>query len=166
MTSLCSGERVEKYSLRVNAYGTLDELQASIGLARAACENSKVKLALKELEQQLVLVMAEVSSSKVTIHTVGEKTVMELEQKIDQYCLDGYNFSGFVLPGERLGAAAIHLARTVSRRAERLIWKLSTKEPVEQPLLNYINRLSDYLYILSQCELTGRMKDCEQRERP
>ena len=155
-TALHGGQRIHKYSARVEAYGTLDELQASIGFSRAICEVPEVKRSLKELEQQLVLVMAEVASSKGAASMIKETDVTKMEQEMDRLCDKGYGFSGLVLPGDNLAGAALHLARTVARRAERLIFALAAEEHVEQPVLNYINRLSDYLFILSQCELRNR----------
>lgn len=152
-TSLYSGERIEKASLRVEAFGTLDELQAAVGLARASSKDQKVRAALKEVEQQLVLLMTEISSSRLKNYAIKETDVSEIEQKIDQFYLAEHEFLGFVLPGEDFGSATLHLARTIARRAERLIWKLSKKTTIEQPVLSYINRLSDFLFVLSQYEL-------------
>lgn len=154
-TSLYSGERTEKYSLRVEAYGTLDELQAVIGLARAACKNPEVKAALEEKERQLVPVMAEIASPQSKKAMVFESDVTKLEQEIDSFSAMCGGFSGFVLPGESLPSAALHMARAVARRAERRVCELASKERVEQPVLCYINRLSDFLYVLSQCESGG-----------
>ena len=157
-TSLYGGEITEKHSLRVDAYGTLDELQASVGFARALCEVSEVRQALKESERQLILLMTEVSSSKLTVHMIKEDDVKRMEQEIDRLCSKGFGFSGFVLPGECLRSAALHLARTIARRAERRIFALAAYELVQQPVLNYLNRLSDYLFVLSQCELKSTKK--------
>ncbi|MCL1828552.1 MAG: cob(I)yrinic acid a,c-diamide adenosyltransferase [Oscillospiraceae bacterium] len=152
-TSLYGGERTEKHSLRVEAYGTLDELQAAVGLARSVCEDTQVKKALKEIEQQLVNVMTQTASPNAAVSMIKDSDVTDLERETDRLCSDGCGFSGFVLPGENLPFAALHFARTVARRAERRMFALAAQEPVDRPVLNYINRLSDYLFALSRQEL-------------
>ena len=151
-TSLYTGERVDKGSLRVETYGTLDEFQAFIGLARTQCKKQEVRKALREIEVQLVQLMAEVASLNGVKQEITEDMVTSLELEIDRFCEDQPAFTGLALPGETPGVAALHLARTVVRRAERLLWRLSEREPVGKPLLNYVNRLSDYCYALARYE--------------
>ncbi|MDR1193779.1 MAG: cob(I)yrinic acid a,c-diamide adenosyltransferase [Peptococcaceae bacterium] len=151
-TSLYSGERVLKSSLRVEAYGTLDELQAALGLARAFCQATEVRDMILRLEEALVPVMSEVATLGDKSDFVFAGTVEELEKEIDRFSAPLPPFRAFVLPGERQGSAALHMARTVARRAERLLWRLSEQEGVGRPLLLWLNRLSDFCFTLARFE--------------
>jgi cob(I)alamin adenosyltransferase len=151
-TSLYSGERVPKSSIRVEAYGALDELQAVLGLARTCCHKKAVNETILKLEDLLVSVMGEVASQEGKGDVVSASMVENMETEIDLFSDPLPPALNFVLPGESQGSAALHIARTVARRAERLLWRLSEQETVGKPLMLWMNRLSDCLFALSRYE--------------
>ncbi len=151
-TSLYSGQRVRKDSLRVETYGTIDELQASLGLARSLCTDSGVKDTVLTMETLLVTAMAEVATVGDCKACIGAEEVKRLEEAIDRFYAPLPPVRGFVLPGASPGSAALHVSRTVARRAERLLWRLHAEEPVPEALLLFFNRLSDLCFALARCE--------------
>jgi cob(I)alamin adenosyltransferase len=154
-TSLGSGERRKKYDLRVAAYGTLDEVNAAIGLARVHTSGTDPALdaVLARIQNDLFDVEADLCLSTKgpggARMTVTEAQVAWLEQQIDQLNADLAPLRSFILPGGRPTAAYLHLARTVCRRAERLMVELADQpgEDVTAAALKYVNRLSDYLFV-------------------
>ena len=148
-TSLYTGERVPKDSLRVEAYGTVDELQAFIGVARAAVEDEEVSADLESVESDLVSVMAQLASTDGK-QRVTEDDVVKAEGMCDKYSerVDARGFK-FVLPGESPASAALHVARTVARRSERRVLSYADTEPVDSALLRYLNRISDLLFAMA-----------------
>jgi cob(I)alamin adenosyltransferase len=154
-TSLGSGERRKKYDLRVAAYGTLDEVNAAIGLARVHASGIDLALdaVLARIQNDLFDVEADLCLSTKgpggARMTVTEAQVAWLEQQIDQLNADLAPLRSFILPGGRPTAAYLHLARTVCRRAERLMVELADQpgEDVTAAALKYVNRLSDYLFV-------------------
>ncbi len=151
-TSLYSGQRVRKDSLRVETYGTIDELQAALGLARSLCTDSGVKDTVFTVETLLITAMAEVSTIGDCRSCIGADEVKLLEEAIDRVYADLPPMRGFVVPGGNAGSAALHVSRTVARRAERLLWRLHAEEPVPEALLLFFNRLSDLCFALARCE--------------
>ncbi|MDE5905962.1 cob(I)yrinic acid a,c-diamide adenosyltransferase [Muribaculaceae bacterium Isolate-039 (Harlan)] len=163
MTSLVGGKRVAKNSPRVNAYGTLDELNAHIGLVQAHCAqlDNFVTATLLSINNTLFNLGAYLATPPApapaddselpqSLRVIPDR-IAELEQQIDT--LDGSvpEQRTFILPGGSIGAAHAHVARTVCRRAEREILNLAdTGEAVAPIVLTYINRLSDYLFILAR----------------
>lgn len=168
-TSLVGGQRVLKCSQRVEAYGTVDELNSHIGmLAEMLYEKSKSKETdfdihdnfyklyeqLKKLQNRLFVVQTllatedEATYSKLT--PLDSEATSETEKLIDN--MDGLlpKLKSFVIPGGSIESAQAHIARTVCRRAERSIVKLAQEEPVEESIMNFINRTSDYLFVLSR----------------
>jgi cob(I)alamin adenosyltransferase len=153
-TSLGSGERRKKYDLRVDAYGTLDEVNAVIGLARlhAAGDEAldsmlaRIQNDLFDVEADLCLAAKGPGGARLT---VTEMQVNWLEQAIDTLNADLTPLKSFVLPGGSPAACWLHLARTVCRRAERLMVALNDKpdEGVSPAALKYVNRLSDFLFV-------------------
>lgn len=148
MTSLATGERVPKYSLRVCAYGDIDELQAAIGLARSLVSEEDAREVLLSVGKKLYSVMSELALRGVQQY-VFESDVEELEQLIDKYAEYLPKKFTFSVPGESPASAALHLARTVCRRCERSVLALEEKEDVEEELMKYLNRVSDLMYVLS-----------------
>jgi cob(I)alamin adenosyltransferase len=159
-TALATGARRAKFDLRVCAYGTVDETNACIGMARLHCasEDPELDAMLGRIQNDLFDLGAELASPDT-----GEKLAWEplrivqvqvdrLEAEIDQLNRPLGTLRSFVLPGGTPGAAHLHLARTVSRRAERLMVELSQGEgeSVAQPALKFINRLSDFLFVASR----------------
>jgi cob(I)alamin adenosyltransferase len=158
-TGLGTGARRKKYDLRVAAYGTIDEANAAIGIARLHTgEDASLDGALERIQNDLF----DVGADLCTPHqgkgpggarlTVTDKQVAWLESEIDRLNADLSPLRSFVLPGGSAAAAYLHLARTVCRRAERLIAELKDAkgESVTAELLQYVNRLSDYLFVASR----------------
>lgn len=151
-TSLYTGERVQKSSLRVEAYGTIDELQAFLGLARVHVKNKKVQTELLDIEHTLWTLMADVASlgqgAKIT-----DQQVKHLEKVIDKFDEQLEPLVNFVIPGDHISSSYLHVARTVARRAERALWRvLDSGEEVHESNVKYLNRLSDLCFILSRVE--------------
>ncbi|HZP79254.1 MAG TPA: cob(I)yrinic acid a,c-diamide adenosyltransferase [Pseudolabrys sp.] len=153
-TSLGSGERRKKYDLRVASYGTLDEVNAVLGLVRLHTQDDvPFDAALGRIQNDLFDVEADLCLSEKgpggARLTVTDAQVDWLEQEIDRFNADLAPLRSFVLPGGRPAAAYLHLARTVCRRAERLMVELHDVpgEEVSAPSLKYVNRLSDFLFV-------------------
>jgi cob(I)alamin adenosyltransferase len=158
-TALGSGRRIAKYDLRVEAYGTLDEANAAIGLARLHTRQSDPALdaMLARIQNDLFDLGAELCFPDETKDARGrlavtDAQVVRLEGEIDELNRELQPLRSFVLPGGSPAASFLHLARTVSRRAERLMVALATRpnEPVGPAALRYINRLSDFLFVASR----------------
>ena len=157
-TALGSGERRPKFDLRIEAYGTVDETNACIGVARlsVALEDADVDAMLGRIQNDLFDLGADLctpdTGAKLEYEPlrVVAAQVDRLEAEIDRLNADLQPLRSFVLPGGTAAAAALHVARTVSRRAERLIVHLAQTEPVGEPALKYMNRLSDFLFVASR----------------
>lgn len=158
-TALGSGRRIVKYDLRVEAYGTLDETNAAIGLARLHTRQSDPALdaMLARIQNDLFDLGAELCFPEETKDARGrlavtDAQVVRLEGEIDELNRELQPLRSFVLPGGSPAASFMHLARTVSRRAERLMVALAARpnEPVGPAALRYINRLSDFLFVASR----------------
>jgi cob(I)alamin adenosyltransferase len=158
-TALGSGRRVAKYDLRVECYGTLDETNAAIGLARVHTKESNAALdaMLARIQNDLFDLGAELcypdeSKDARGRLSVSDAQVERLEGEIDTLNRELQPLRSFVLPGGTPAASFLHLARTVSRRAERLMVALSSRanEPVGEAALRYINRLSDFLFVAAR----------------
>jgi len=151
-TGLWSGERICKDSPRVEAYGTIDELSSALGMARHLCMQDNVLCAIEYIQRLLFRVAGELASMSMPfdnpINEDDEKTIEdktnELEMRIP--------IRSFVMPGMTGGSAALDLARTIARRAERRVVALSRIEHVSPVLLRILNRLSDYIYMLAREE--------------
>jgi cob(I)alamin adenosyltransferase len=159
LTALGSGERVPKHSLRIAAYGTVDETNACVGLARLALAAepkldamlARVQNDLFDLGADLTVPVREGKPQRERLR-VSDAQVERLEAEIDDLNAELSPLTSFVLPGGSAGAAALHLARTVCRRAERGMVALASEagEQVSAPALKYINRLSDLLFVASR----------------
>jgi cob(I)alamin adenosyltransferase len=153
-TALFGGQRVSKAHLRIETYGTVDELNAYIGLVRDQEVNQKRKAVLVEVQDRLFTVGAilatEPGNTKVKVPALSEVDITFLEKEID--AMDGElpPMRFFVLPGGHPSVSFCHVARTVCRRAERLVVALNDQEPIDPLVIKYINRLSDYLFQLSR----------------
>lgn len=152
LTSLGTGERFSKASFRVEAYGTIDELQAVLGVCRAFATHESVRKHLYDLEKDLWLLMADVSSLGQE-PMITEARIEALEQIIDKYSEKLPPLTAFIVPGNNQSSAFLHQARTVVRRAERALWRLKEQnEPVHDVNVKYLNRLSDCCYMLARVE--------------
>jgi cob(I)alamin adenosyltransferase len=159
-TALGSGERVPKHALRIAAYGTVDETNASLGMVRVHLSSGDAVLdaQIVRIQNDLFDLGADLcvpdrgAKPEHEALRVTDAQVKRLEEEIDAMNSELKPLRSFVLPGGTPGAAALHVARTVCRRAERLMVELAAQpnEPVGAPALKYINRLSDYLFVASR----------------
>jgi cob(I)alamin adenosyltransferase len=156
-TGLGGGQRVPKDSTRIAAYGTVDELNSHIGSALAAGLNDAIAGPLRAIQNELFhlgsdLCVLEEDKAKMPVPRIEERHVAALEALMDRLTDELPPLENFVLPGGSPGAAALHVARTVCRRAERLVVALSRKEAVGPFALRYLNRLSDALFVMARHE--------------
>lgn len=153
-TSLLSGTRVSKSSDRVEAYGTLDELNAVVGCLRDALSGEQVRDILLEVQENLFVaeaLIAEDPDRRVTgLPVLSEKSIAALEQEIDTMTAQMPPLASFILPGGDPDVSRCHLARTVCRRAERSVIRLHLTSPVPDIIIRYLNRLSDYFFVLAR----------------
>jgi cob(I)alamin adenosyltransferase len=155
-TSLGDGSRQPKHALRVAAYGTVDETNAAVGLARLHMRaDPEADAMLARIQNDLFdlgadLCTPEAPNPKYPPLRVLQAQVDRLEAEIDRVNERLQPLNSFVLPGGSAAAAHLHLARTVCRRAERLMTELAAAEPVNPVAVRYINRLSDHLFVLSR----------------
>ncbi len=153
-TSLFGGKRVSKSELRIEAYGTVDELNAHIGLVRDQPVNAATKDVLIEIQDRLFtigsILATEPGNTRVKTPTLAEADIQFLEKQIDNMEATLPPMKSFVLPGGHPSVSFCHIARTVCRRAERLVIALNQQESVDQLAIKYLNRLSDYLFVLSR----------------
>jgi cob(I)alamin adenosyltransferase len=151
-TSLVGGTRVSKTELRIEAYGTVDELNSYIGLLRDQEVNNSRKDILKEIQDRLFtigsILASEPEQTKKRIPDLHESDVELLEKEMDKMdeSLEPMRF--FILPGGHQSVSFGHLARTVCRRAERIVLRLAQETEVNELVIKYLNRLSDYLFVL------------------
>lgn len=154
-TALFDGTRVRKSDPRVDAYGHVDELNATIGLARAACADAAIAARLEQLQRDLFALGSRLAdptariAGRVTKAALSEPDVARLEAWIDEAEAELPPIRRFILPGGSPAGAMLHLARTICRRAERHIVQLDG-EGLEPVVLAYVNRLSDLLFVLAR----------------
>ncbi|MBI4531294.1 MAG: cob(I)yrinic acid a,c-diamide adenosyltransferase [Candidatus Latescibacteria bacterium] len=154
-TSLFGGGRVAKDDLRVEAYGAIDELNAFIGLTITAITEQDLRDLLCQIQEELFTLGADLATpggtpARAGVPTVRPEQVATLERTIDQLEGEIDPLRSFILPGGAEGAALLHVARTVCRRAERGVVTLSRAETINQGVLQYLNRLSDLLFTLAR----------------
>jgi ATP:cob(I)alamin adenosyltransferase len=152
-TRLFTGEQVTKDDMRVQTYGTLDEFQAQLGMARSLMQDQKLACIVYGIQQDISSACAELASNPETFsrlkRRVGQKEAAELEKHIDALVAAYGLPDGFIIPGRSSESAAVHVARTVCRRGERLIVMLNREVKEFDDLLVYFNRLSDFLFVLA-----------------
>lgn len=153
-TGLFGGARVPKHHIRIESYGTVDELNSYIGLVRHRDIDSRQKEMLGEVQDRLFtigsILASDPSKSNLSVPDLHPSDVERLEQEIDHMNATLPEMRSFVLPGGNDTVAFCHVARCVCRRAERLAVLLNDSEPVQPLVLIYLNRLSDYLFVLSR----------------
>ena len=153
-TSLIGGTRVPKHHMRIEAYGTVDELNSYIGLIRDQQIDEKTKTLLIEIQDRLFTIGSSLASdpekSKMKIPDLKEEDIALLEQEMDKMNEVLPEMRSFVLPGGHTTVSFCHIARCVCRRAERLTIHLSENSYVAELVIKYLNRLSDYLFVLSR----------------
>lgn len=163
-TGLYGGERVSKDHARIRTYGTLDELNAVVGLVLSDSSlPPELRARLVRIQSELFTLGAELATPRgkeLKMTLLAEADVTRLEGEIDQMETQLPPLKSFILPGGSVGAAQLHLARTVSRRAERELVVLHRAEPVRPTVLQYLNRISDYFFVCARyVNLTAGISD-------
>ena len=154
-TSLFGGKRVEKHNIKIEAYGTVDELLAYMGLVRDFSEG-ETKNVIISIQNTLLNIGSHLATPKENekaqskLPTVSQEDISLLENEMDRMTAEQPPFTNFVLPGGHPSVSHCHVARTICRRAERRISTLNELEEIDTILKVYINRLSDYLFMLSR----------------
>lgn len=150
-TSLVGGARVSKASLRVTAFGDVDEVNSLLGVARTFLADQEMTAELGKIQNELFILGADLASPMdVPLRRVDETLIHELEQLIDRLLEELEPLQEFILPGGSQAGALLHLARTVARRAERSVVLLAEQEPINSQALIYLNRLSDFLFVAAR----------------
>ncbi len=153
LTSLVGGKRVSKASARVEAYGDVDELNSVLGIVRAEVKDDEIKKIINEIQNDLFIIGADLASPpEIQVPRIKEERIIELEKTIDKLLEELDPLKEFILPSGSGGGHYLHLARTVSRRAERRIVMLMEEEQLNENVLVYINRLSDLLFVMARIE--------------
>lgn len=154
-TGLIGGSRVKKFNIRLEAYGTVDELNSYIGVVRSMQPDEQADRILESIQHKLFVIGANLASDE-TVQLIkqqlpcGKADIELLENEMDRMIAALPPLNHFILPGGCQASSFCHVARTVCRRAERRIVELSEKAEVDANLIKYINRLSDYLFVLSR----------------
>lgn len=153
-TSLYAGKRISKANIRVEAYGSVDELNSAIGVALAHLGSEELKSELIKIQSDLFEIGGRLSnptrSKNLKLGNHLKKRVKNFEKTIDKLAAGLPKLSNFILPGGGKAGSFLHLARTVSRRAERRIVKLAEEENVDLEIIIYMNRLSDLLFMMAR----------------
>ena len=154
-TGLFGGGRVRKSDARVEAYGEVDEANAALGAARAALSDPELDAELGRIQSELFAIGAELASphgaaARRAVPPIDPAWAARLEQAMDRWDAELPELRSFVLPGGTAGAAALHLARGVCRRAERRVVSLAAQAEVDPTALVYLNRLSDFLFVAAR----------------
>lgn len=156
-TALGGGQRVPKDDLRVEAYGTVDELNSVIGVAVAMGLCEKLTNEIKRIQNELFdlgsdLCFLEEDKKKWSLPQIEDRHITALESMIDEMTAVVGPLENFILPGGTLGASQLHVARTVCRRAERIVSTLAREQGIGANVISYLNRLSDALFVMSRYE--------------
>jgi cob(I)alamin adenosyltransferase len=156
-TGLGGGQRVSKDSARIAAYGSVDELNSVLGMALHSDLAPRVAAELLRIQNELFhlgsdLCVLEEDKEAMPVPTIAEKHVLKLETTIDELSASLEPLQNFILPGGSVGAAQLHVARTVCRRAERDLVTLAATETVGRFTVRYLNRLSDALFVMARYE--------------
>jgi len=153
-TSLIGGKRVPKYHDRIEAYGTLDELNSYIGLVADLSIDDHSKSILIEIQDRVFtaesILAAENPGEHKFIPSLSESDIFFLEKEIDKMNEALPELQSFILPGGHIASSHCHIARCICRRAERLCIKLAQSQPIDPLVVKYLNRLSDYLFVLAR----------------
>lgn len=153
-TSLASGTRVPKYHERLEAYGTVDELNSLVGWVESQVVDLQIKRILNKVQNRLFTISSNLAMDKdefrATLPKITEDDITELEQDMDRMLDLLPELKNFILPGGHQAVAACHIARTVCRRTERLMVKLAELIRIEDTHMKFVNRLSDYLFVAAR----------------
>jgi len=151
-TSLFDNKRVPKDHIRVESYGTIDELVSYLGLAKNYMEDKEIYDLIEKIQNKLFVVannLATEDKSKVKYH-IQEEDIKFLEENIDKYMDKLGNPTGFIIPGSGKKSGYLHVCRTICRRAERRIITLSSEADIDPLVMKYVNRLSDLIYAIAR----------------
>jgi len=155
-TSLYDGKRIKKFDLRVETYGTFDELNAHLCLSEKYVTSEQNRAWLKKIQELMIRLSAELATEdqekQKRLTLITEEDTLALERAIDHFLEEQPKITTLVMPGRSKGAAHLHVARTVARRGERLLVRLAEEGEVREELLIYVNRLSDFLYAMASEE--------------
>lgn len=169
-TSLVGGTRVSKTHIRLEAYGTIDELNSFIGLLICEITDKNDSDFLSFVQHKLFTVGSYLATETEAMppkaaSIVTESDIKRIEEQIDGIDSDLPKLNRFVLPGGCESAARAHICRTICRRAERLVYRVNEEYPVEETVLRFLNRLSDYFFVLArkECHRTGKEIFWEQK---
>lgn len=153
-TSLLGGKRVSKANLRIESYGTVDELNSNLGLLRAQWDNEEDDSILESIQNQLFnlgsLLAMGPSKTQINLPKISQENIDALETRIDEMEVHLEPLKNFVLPGGSVASAQAHVCRCVCRRAERLCVDLHSQEELDPILVAYLNRLSDFFFVLAR----------------
>lgn len=147
-TGLGDGSRTQKDSLRVEAYGTVDELNSALGVVIAGCDDEKICKVLLDVQHDLFDLGGELCIPGTEM--IGDPHIERLENELDELNADLPPLKDFILPGGSAAAAGAHLARTICRRSERRVIALARHEEVNEPAIRYLNRLSDLMFVIAR----------------
>lgn len=150
-TSLIGGKRVPKDHPRVEAYGTLDELSAQLGILATTLKDEKHRCTIEQIEKRIISISTSLADESCNTSPIDDNAIKELEHEIDRLDSTLPPIQEFLLPGKNFASAQANMCRTVCRRAERRIVTLKNTCPVIPETLVYVNRISDYLFTLSRC---------------
>jgi len=150
MTALLNGQKVSKNDIIIHFCGTADELNSHLGLVKALLDEMDTRRFIEEIQKNLMKLMSHVSDVSDDKYVFSEKETACLQKEIDRLTGLLPGLSQFVLPGRDVIEAQIHIARTVARRAERFFAAVNEKQPLCANAGVYLNKLSDYLFVLSQ----------------
>lgn len=158
-TSLFDSKRVPKDDIRVESYGTVDELGAFLGLAKNYVDDKELYKNIENIQHKLFTVASNLATEdrKKIKHHIGESDIEDLEKLVDKYMGALGNPTGFIVNGSNKSSAYLHVARTICRRAERRIISLTDSGDIDPLVLKYVNRLSDTIYAMARF--------CEEEER-
>lgn len=157
-TGLFGGERVSKSNSRIDAYGTIDELNSVIGLALTEINSNEIRSLLERIQNQLFVVGSDLATpvseknDKLEITRTPEEYIKQAEKDIDFFNDQLDELRNFILPGGSKGAAYLHVCRTIARRAERKVVALNEQVKIGDNIIIFLNRLSDLLFVLSRFE--------------
>jgi cob(I)alamin adenosyltransferase len=155
-TGLFGGERVSKNSFRIDAYGTIDELNAFIGLVIIEVSDKSVKDLLQKIQNWLLSIGADLATpdnertKKLNVFRTTEEYYLYIEKEIDKYESKLDELRNFILPGGTKGAALLHICRTITRRAERMVVALNSTVKIGNNIIIFLNRLSDLFFVLAR----------------
>jgi cob(I)alamin adenosyltransferase len=162
-TSLIGGDRVKKTNKRIHAYGTIDELNSAVGLVRDSVSSTEIRKQLLDIQSNLFIIGSHLASSpnsKMKIPEIATEDIVSLENYMDEMNKYLPELTNFILPGGAISVSFCHMARTICRRAERWVFEVAENDYVNPDILKYLNRLSDYLFVL--CRRISHEDDVEE----